>query len=653
MPVTRRELIQTAGCGCVALSLLNVFRTALAQTPVAKSAGVADQMAVLPAGAIHLDGYLENYIQLSLRRWSKGVVPYRALAAFFSSGRPRVDAEGRSVELFATGEMWGKAVSATALSYRYTSDPQLKALLKSTVADLLSMRRSNGTISCSPVEMQPDGPGGDVWERTKVLLALDDYYNFVEADPAVLSAMIEEADATINQIGPPPKVRIVDLGWSKGLVDGNNVESSTILQPIMRLYQRTGYSRYMEFARYIVETEGGALHHRIFDEILTGEDLVAVGGVYPKGCETNLLFEGLAEYYRATGNDRWRQASVQYFRKAIEKEITIIGNGGGDQPYHPNVRGEAWNNTGLEQTNPNIQRMMETCTGVTWLKLCHQILRLTADPMAADYIELYAYNGLIGAMKPEGDGFSYVNLLNGVKTNKTGWGTVIEGVYVTCCNLIGPEGLAYLPFTAVMSDKDGPVFNLYNAGTVNLAEGPTGKALFTIETGYPLHGAVRIRIAPEVPRNFTVKLRIPAWSEKTSLQVNGKIMQARAGRFVSITRRWVKGDVIELNLDMRCRLIKARHGLSDHSDRFVALMRGPVVLARDENIDPNFASPVDILAFNDIVEVKASAPTLSSANMQFDVPTRTGTIPMVDYASVNSWQGKRVQTWLPVAIATS
>jgi len=39
--------------------------------------------------------------------------------------------------------------------------------------------------------------------------------------------------------------------------------------------------------------------------------------------------------------------------------------------------------------------------------------------------------------------------------------------------------------------------------------------------------------------------------------------------------------------------------------------------------------------------------------MQFEVPTRLGVIPMVDYASVNSWQGKRVQTWLPMATAIS
>jgi len=143
----------------------------------------------------------------------------------------------------------------------------------------------------------------------------------------------------------------------------------------------------------VATAAGGAKGHNIFGEVLADHDPVDVGGIYPKGYEMLSLFEGLVEYYRATGNEQRRRASLKLFHKVIEREITVIGNGGGDEPYHPNVRGEAWDNTALEQTNPDIKRTMETCTGVTWMKFCHQILRLTADPTAVDYIELYAYNG--------------------------------------------------------------------------------------------------------------------------------------------------------------------------------------------------------------------------------------------------------------------
>lgn len=148
---------------------------------------------------------------------------------------------------------------------------------------------------------------------------------------------------------------------------------------IMRLYKLTGHQRYLDFAKYIVEIEGGAKGFNIIEDAINNKAPEQIGGVYPKAYEMMSLFEGLVEYYRATGNEHWKQAFMNLYRNIIKKEITIIGNGGGDQPYHPAVYGEAWDNTALEQTNPDIQRMMETCVGVTWLKLCSQILRLTGD----------------------------------------------------------------------------------------------------------------------------------------------------------------------------------------------------------------------------------------------------------------------------------
>ena len=84
---------------------------------------------------------------------------------------------------FAQGEMWGKAVRSGSMFYRYTQDPELKGILRKTVADLLTTRRANGSISCSEVAKQPDGPGGDLWERKYVLLGLEEYYEQVERDP--------------------------------------------------------------------------------------------------------------------------------------------------------------------------------------------------------------------------------------------------------------------------------------------------------------------------------------------------------------------------------------------------------------------------------------------------------------------------------------
>jgi len=592
---------------------------------------VKDTFSPLPANSVHFSNYLENDLQNSIQNWNKGVVPYPALVEKFRSGR----------SFFAQGEMWGKAVRSACMFYRYTQDPELKKIIEATVKDLLSTQRENGSISCSDMDKQPDGPGGDLWERKYVLLALLQYYNNVDEDTLVLQSIIDQVDCIISQIGYPPKTRIIDLGWSP-----NHIESSTLLEPVMKLYNLTRKREYLDFASYIVE-EGGAKGYNIIEDALANKAPKDIGGVYPKAYEMMSLFEGLIEYYRVTDEDKWKQASLNLYHNIIEKELTIIGNGGGDQPYHPAVMGEAWDNTALEQTNPDMDRMMETCVGVTWIKLCSQILRLTGDPSTVDMIERYSYNGLLGAMKPEGDGFSYVNLLNGVKTNKEGWGGMVDDIYVTCCNLNGPMGLAYLPFVAVMNSEDGPVVNLYNAGESMINISKKDKVKLIIDTNYPVSGDISIKVIPDVSKTFTVKLRIPAWSINTDLKINGEKQEVNPGSYAEINRKWNQGDVIELKLDMRCRIVDAPHGSNRAGDNFQALIRGPIVLSRDENIDPDFNKAVTVISKDGYVDIIPEETQLESARMQFRVPVEEGFIHMVDYSSVNSWEGKRVCTWLP------
>ncbi|MEE1419165.1 beta-L-arabinofuranosidase domain-containing protein [Alistipes ihumii] len=631
--MTPKPFFRSAGPLATARRILFAGVSLLCVVP-AFSQKVHDAIRPLPAGAVRLDGFFENDIRNSIDHWNKGVVPYAAMVDFFRNGRSQ----------FALGEMWGKAVRSGCMFYRYTADPELKEILSQTVKDLLSTVRPNGSISCVPPEKQPDGPGGDLWERKYVLLGLDRYYDLVEADPAVLRAMTDQADCIIEQVGEPPKVPITSLGWSP-----NHIESSTLLEPFMRLYNRTGEKRYLDFARYIVST-GGSEGYDIFRQAYDNVPPHEMGGPYPKAYEMMSMFEGAVEYYRVTGDEYVRRSFMNLYDNIRRNEITIVGNGGGDQPYHPAVMGEGWDHTAVEQTNPDITRMMETCVGVTWMKFCSQILRLTGDPSAVDEIEKYIYNGLLGAMKPSGDGFSYVNLFNGEKVTNYGWGTTFGSLPVTCCNLNGPMGLAYIPFVAVMESDRGPVVNLYNAARAELST-PQGDSLsLRIETDFPLSDRVLVRVDPHAASLFTLSLRIPSWSERTVVKVNGKkVRSVEPGAYLSLERTWEPGDRVELAFDMRCRLLDASRGSNRAGDSFQALVWGPIVLARDENIDPDYDEPVRVVAGKDrVVRVKRVAPTLASTRLEFEVPTDDGPIRMTDYASVNGWEGAHICTWLPV-----
>ena len=597
----------------------------------------ADVFTPLPAGALTLRGGLKNVIETSISGWILGDVPYRDFARFFREGRPR----------FATGEMWGKFVRSGCMMYRANPDPAIRDRMREAVADILAAERPNGSISCNPPEEQPDGPGGDLWERKYILLGLLEYYAQIDPDPAVLASMRRQADAILAQIGPAPKTDVRDLGWSF-----NHVESSTLLEPIMRLHALTGEPRYLDFARYLVEC-GGAKGSDLVQMAVDSVPPHLMGGAYPKAYETTSYYEGLADYVRATGDERVRTAVLNYFALVRDRELTLVGNGGADQPFHPRVLGEAWSDTAREQTNPNITRMMETCTGVTWMKFCSHILRLTGDCSAAEAIETYVYNGLVGAMKPDGRGFSYVNLLDGEKTTNRGWGWDCDGLRVTCCNLNGPMGLAYIPYVAVMQSADGPVVNLYNRLDAKTAT-PSGAPLaLSIETDYPLSGHVRVTVSPAAPETFALRLRIPAWSAATAVSVKGAApcccpLAVAPSHYLEIRREWNTGDTVELDFDMRCRRIEGPIGVNSAGNGRAAVIAGPVVLTRDERFDPNFNDPAEILADADgTVPAQRVIPAPAGVRLAFDVPVRGGSIRMIDYASAGDWGAAHIRTWIP------
>ena len=595
---------------------------------------VENVMEPLPSGAVTLTDYFENDIRKSVENWAKGVMPYDSVVEFFRTGRKQ----------FALGEMVGKAIRTNALMYRYTRDEELRDLTKDVVYSLIGTMKPNGSISCTAVENQPGGTDGDIWERKYVLLALSQYYLDVDQDPKVLDAMEKEAASVMTQIGPQTGVSIKDFGWSD-----NHIESSTILEPIMRLYYITGKQEYLDYAAYIVDC-GGGLGKNMFQAVRDGDPLTSVGQPYPKAYEMTSLWEGLVEYYRATGDPVLLETIEKYFRSVKENEITIIGNGGADV-YWPKVCGEAWSNTAVEQTNPSVVRMMETCVGVTWIKYCSQYLRLTGDPSAVDAIEKYIYNGLLGAMRPDGKGFSYVNLLNGEKVTNYGWGWNFDGLPVTCCNLNGPTGLAYIPYVAVMQDAEGPVVNLYNAGKAVAKTAKGDEVVLTVDSQFPRGNEVKISVDPSVAGKFSVKLYMPTWSPDTYVEVNGKAVRGvKPGEYLAISRRWKKGDMIRIVFDFRARLIDApKGGRNPEGEFFQAVQWGPIVLARDENIDPDYNKPVQVIADeNGEVKVRQVTPERPGTRMQFIVPTTGGDIKMVDYSSVDCWKGSHIQTWLPM-----
>ena len=67
-----------------------------------------------------------------------------------------------------------------------------------------------------------------------MLLGLWAYYEATMSEDA-LRAMVKLTDYTARQVGAPPKTPITETGWAF-----YGIESSSILEPIMKLYRLTG-----------------------------------------------------------------------------------------------------------------------------------------------------------------------------------------------------------------------------------------------------------------------------------------------------------------------------------------------------------------------------------------------------------------------------
>ncbi len=208
-------------------------------------------------------------------------------------------------------------------------DAAVAPIVDRAVNDLLATQTSDGYIGT--YRHAAGLAGWDVWGRKYVLLGLLAYYDLT-GDRRVLDAACRQADYTLGQIGPG-KADIVKLGaW-------NGMAASSILEPIVLLYRRTGEKRYLDFAEYIVaqwqEPGGPDLVRKaiagvpVFKMFPGPERHVKSYGDFghSKAYEMMSCYEGLLELYRATGEPRYREAVEKVFQNIDKTEITVLGSG--------------------------------------------------------------------------------------------------------------------------------------------------------------------------------------------------------------------------------------------------------------------------------------------------------------------------------------
>ncbi|WP_295793046.1 beta-L-arabinofuranosidase domain-containing protein [Mucilaginibacter sp.] len=509
-----------------------------------------------PSPAVALNGYLGNKLSASLNNRIMAQDADRLIEPFKLKNRTETH--------LWQNEFWGKWFTSAVLAYKYQPSPELKKVLDHSVSSLLATQTPDGYIGNYAAAHRLEE--WDIWGRKYCMLGLLSYYDLT-GDKKSLSGAIRLADNLISDLNKKDGI-IVTKGNFRGMA------ASSVLEPICLLYKATHNQKYLDFAKEIVrqwETPDGPQ--------LISKANVNVGARFPKpknwyspeqgqkAYEMMSCYEGLTELYRLTGNETYKKAVMDAWENIRDTEINIVGSGASI---------EMWFGGNVVQDRP-VTHYQETCVTVTWLKLTGQLLRLTGDSKYADEAERTYYNALLSSMSADGAVWAKYTPLNGQRLP----GSEQCGMGLNCCEANGPRGLFNIPAYMVTSRKEGLQVNYFSDGVFKLKSPQGDSVVLTQHTAYPKSGTVEMDITLQQQQNMEIFVRIPAWSKNTKLSVNGEIVNdVQAGRYTSIKRTWKTGDKIIVDFDMRGRVIEM-----GTTTRSAAIMRGPIVLARDSRFE--------------------------------------------------------------------
>lgn len=528
-------------------------------------------------------------------------------------------------------EYWGKLMRGAVFTYRSSGDEELYLVLEATIRDMLNTQDLLGRFSTYSTEKEFDG--WDMWGRKYVLLGSLYFLDICKSDALsneIVGALMLHADYIISKIGDGDGKK--PIGKTSNFWDSMN--SCSILEPFVLLYNKTGIERYLEFADYIVSV-GGTGSANLFE--IAYENKTAIKD-YPqtKAYEMMSCFDGLAEYLRVRPNERYLTALKNFVRRIIDEETTVIGCLG--------CSFESFDGARHTQFAPESEGriMQETCVTVTWMKLCLQMLRLTGEPVYADMIELSAYNAFIGAiMLPDeidenaNSGvplpvISYSPLRRDRRSEKTGGRKTVneQGAVYGCCVAIAAAGFGVASFGAVMETDYGYAVNLYRNGSVEFTGGGK-RTLFEIRTEYPASARTVIKVSSDRDEPFEVALRVPGYATSAVLSVNGKEKAAGKG---SIKVTVSKNAEIVFTPECPTRLLMPSDVCPDTevSDVF-CVTSGCLTMACDERL-AELDGEIHVDLEGGCEFEKADAEVLCAMHA-LTLRTRGGDVPLIDYAS--------------------
>jgi hypothetical protein len=604
------------------------------------------------ASRVELDGLLGEALAANVSgRLSRFVIDEHSLAiSLFSPAHRDCNHEGDWY-----GEHAGKWLYAASRAAHRTGDTELCDSVMRVADFLVSVQSPDGYLGTYLPERRftrkqppplrtwdgaPSQRTWDIWTHSYMMLGLLEVHKHFPESRFVSAAR-----------------RIGDLCWhtlTEGGIDitelGNHfgMSATVLLDPAVELYFATGESRYLRLAERIVEQAEARPELRLISQALAGADAaeIATGKAYQL-C-WNLV--GLAKLHRATGEARYGEVVRRLWESIRTHHLTLGGGPWGGVAHRSR---EVFNHPSVFSPHGYV----ETCSILAWLQLNRELLALTGEARYAEEIERTAYNDLLGAQAPNGEDWCYYSFPNGRRVHTTYW---------RCCKSSGAMALEEIPsLTYGVQDGDICVY-LFTPGRATLRTS-TGTVRLEQNTGYPFDGSIRLRVDPEQPARFALRIRVPRWAEGVELLHNGApIRVIEQDGFALIERDWRAGDEIVLRFAMSPKLhhqvscsvqeSRAPHGepIAQEVMRYdyLAITRGPLVYAT--TLIDGYKSAETLLIDNakrDLIEEMPAADAGVAPALRLHASDRAPLTFVPYFAAGGRHDGALRLTWMQVVAA--
>lgn len=325
----------------------------------------------------------------------------------------------------------------------------------------------------------------------------------------------------------------------------------------------SGDPRHLELARRFSQKS-------LLEPLLKGEDRLT-------GMHANTQIPKVIGYKRIAdieGNEEWSDAAAFFWETVVNHRTISIGGNSVSEHFHP---AEDFSTMLSSEQGP------ETCNTYNMLRLTKMLYATSGDASYMDFYERALYNHILSSMDPVQGGFVYFTSM------RPGHYKVYSQPQTSfwCCVGSGMENHARYGEMIYGHESDKTLYvNLFIPSTLKWDD-----VELELKTRFPDDNSIVLRIDPERRKLFTVKIRVPEWTngEEVKLSINGNsvLRPDISDGYLSITSNWRKGDEIRLELPMSLRVMQ----LPDSSSNW-SFLYGPLVLASRmgvERLDGLFA----------------------------------------------------------------